>query len=114
MEHAFPSIRILTANGTGNRLVVGFLMAFLVIGTAELCSADVTDIGLRRLEVGFNFSRACSIIGLCTKDQRPIRDHQSNSPAKKPRMYSPQSSNSPFVEPNVSGRLNYVPLMLQI
>jgi hypothetical protein len=45
-EHAFPSITILTTNGTGNRVVVGFLVAFLSIGTAEFFSADVAGIGL--------------------------------------------------------------------
>jgi hypothetical protein len=44
--HAFPSIKILTTNGTGNRVVVGFLVAFLSIGTAEFFSADVAGIGL--------------------------------------------------------------------
>jgi hypothetical protein len=35
-EHAFPSIKILTTNGTGDRVVVGFLVAFLSIGTAKI------------------------------------------------------------------------------
>jgi hypothetical protein len=30
-EHAFPSIKILTTNGTGDRVVVGFLVAFSVV-----------------------------------------------------------------------------------
>jgi hypothetical protein len=29
-EHAFPSIKISTTNGTGDRVVVGFLVAFSV------------------------------------------------------------------------------------
>jgi hypothetical protein len=62
MEHAFPSIRILTAHGTGNRVVMGFLMAFLVIGTAEFFSADVIDIGLRRLDVGFHLSSGIALL----------------------------------------------------
>ena len=45
-EHVFPSIKKLTTNGTGNRVVVGFLVAFLSIGTAEFFSADVAGIGL--------------------------------------------------------------------
>ena len=50
--------------------------------------------------------KACSIIGFCTKDQRPSIKRPaspvpSNSPPKRPRMYSPQSSNSSSVEPNV-------------
>ena len=45
-EHAFPSIKILTTNGTGDRVVVGFLVAFPSIGTAEFLSADVAGIGL--------------------------------------------------------------------
>ena len=45
-EHAFLSLKILTTNGTGNRIVVGFLVAFLVIGTAEFFSADVAGISV--------------------------------------------------------------------
>ena len=45
-EHVFPSIKILTTNGTGNRVVVGFLVAFLVIETAEFFSADIAGMGL--------------------------------------------------------------------
>ena len=52
-EHAFPSIKILTTNGTGNYVVVGFLVECLMILTAEFFSADVAGIGLRRLDVGF-------------------------------------------------------------
>ena len=52
-EHAFSSIKILTTNGTGNCVVVGFLVACLIIGTAEFFSADVAGICLRLLGVGF-------------------------------------------------------------
>ena len=45
-EHVCSSMKILTTNGTGNRVVVGFLVAFLIIGTAEFVSADVAGIGL--------------------------------------------------------------------
>jgi hypothetical protein len=45
-EHVFSSIKILTTNRTGNRIVVGFLVAFLIIGTAEFFSADVAEIGV--------------------------------------------------------------------
>ena len=45
-EHVFSSIKILTTNRTGNRIVVGFLMGFLIIGTAEFFSADVAEIGV--------------------------------------------------------------------
>ena len=45
-EHMFPSITKLTTHGTGNRVVVGFLVAFLSIGTAEFFSADVAGIGM--------------------------------------------------------------------
>jgi hypothetical protein len=45
-EHAFPSIKILTTNGTGDRVVVGFLVAFSVVCPLKLFSADVTGIGL--------------------------------------------------------------------
>ena len=55
-EHAFPSIKILTTNGTGNCVVVGFLVAFRSIGTAEFFSEDVAGIGLRRLDVGLHVS----------------------------------------------------------
>jgi hypothetical protein len=46
MEHAFPSIKISTTNGTGDRVVVGFLVAFSVVCPLKLFSADVTGIGL--------------------------------------------------------------------
>jgi hypothetical protein len=46
-EHAIPSIKKMTTNGTGNCIVVGLLVTFLMIGTAEFFSADVTGIGLR-------------------------------------------------------------------
>ena len=45
-EHVFSSIKKLTTNGTGNCVVVGFLVAFLIIGTAEFFSADVAEIGV--------------------------------------------------------------------
>ena len=45
-DHAYPSIKILTTNETDNRVVVGFLVVFLTIGTAEFFSADVTGIGV--------------------------------------------------------------------
>jgi hypothetical protein len=61
-EHAFPSINILTTHGKGNRVVVGFLMAFLTIGTAEFFSADVAGIGLRRLDVGFHVSSEIALL----------------------------------------------------
>jgi hypothetical protein len=37
-EHVFPSIKKMTTNGTGNCAAVGFLVAFLIIGTAEFFS----------------------------------------------------------------------------
>ena len=40
-------------NGTGNRIVVGFPVAFLIIGTAEFFSADVAGIGVA-VSVGFH------------------------------------------------------------
>ena len=52
-EHVFSSIKKLTTNGTGNRIVVGFLVAFLIIGTAEFLSADVAVIGVT-VSVGFH------------------------------------------------------------
>jgi hypothetical protein len=55
-EHVFPSIIKLTTNGTGNCVVVGFLVTFLIIGTAEFFSAHVAGIGLRILDVGFHVS----------------------------------------------------------
>jgi hypothetical protein len=47
-EHVIPFIKIkkLTTNGTGNRVVVRFLVAFLVIETAEFFSADIAGMGL--------------------------------------------------------------------
>jgi hypothetical protein len=61
-EHVFPSIKKLTTNGTGNRVGVGFLVAFLMIGTAEFFSADVAGIGLRRLDVGFLVSSEMAVL----------------------------------------------------
>ena len=61
-EHAFPPIKILTTNWTGNRVVVGFLVAFLSIGTAEFFSADVAGIGLRRLDVGFHVAGEIALL----------------------------------------------------
>ena len=43
-------------NGTGNCVGVGILVAFLIIGAAEFFSADVAEIGLRTLDVGFYVS----------------------------------------------------------
>ena len=61
-EHVFISIKILTTNGTGNRVVVGFLVAFLSIGTAEFFSADVTGIGLRRIYMGFHVAGETALL----------------------------------------------------
>jgi hypothetical protein len=44
----------MTTNGIGNCAAVGFLVAFLIIGTAEFFSTDVAGIGLRRLDVGLH------------------------------------------------------------
>jgi hypothetical protein len=55
-EHVFSSIKKMTTNGTGNCVVVGFLVAFLGIRTAKFFSADIAGIGLRRLNVGFHVS----------------------------------------------------------
>ena len=63
-EHVFPFITKLTTNGTGSCVVVGFLVAFIIIGTIEFFSADVAGICLRRLDVGFHVS---SDIGLLRK-----------------------------------------------
>jgi len=41
---------------TGQVIVLGILVAFLIIGTAEFFSADVAGIGLRTLDVGFYVS----------------------------------------------------------
>ena len=62
MEHVLSSIKKLTTNGTGNFVVVGFLVAFLSIGTAEFFSADVAGIGLRRLDVGFHVSSEIALL----------------------------------------------------
>ena len=61
-EHAFPSIKISTTNGTGDRVVVGFLVAFLSIGTAEFFSADVTGIGLWRIYMGFHVAGETALL----------------------------------------------------
>ena len=61
-EHIFPSFEISTTNGTGDRVVVGFLVAFLSIGTAEFFSADVAGIGLKRLDVGFHVSSETALL----------------------------------------------------
>jgi hypothetical protein len=56
------AIKLLTTNGTGNCVVVGFLVAFLIIGTAEFFSADVAGIGLRRLSGGFHVSSEIALL----------------------------------------------------
>jgi hypothetical protein len=61
-EHAFPSIKILTTNGTGDRVVVGFLVAFSVVCPLKLFSADGTGIGLRRLDVGFHVAGEVALL----------------------------------------------------
>ena len=61
-EHVFPSIKILTTNERGNRVVVGFLVAFLSIGTAEFFSADITGIGLRRIYKGFHVAGEIALL----------------------------------------------------
>jgi hypothetical protein len=58
----FPSIKISTTNGAGDRVVVGFLVAFLSIGTAEFFSADVAGIGLRRIYMGFQVSSEVALL----------------------------------------------------
>jgi hypothetical protein len=53
--------------------------------------------------------KTCSVTGLCTKDQRPSRDHlwRDLHPLGHPIVlksdheFSPQCSNSPSVEPNI-------------
>jgi hypothetical protein len=61
-EHVFPSITKLTTNGTGKCVVVGFLVAFLIIRTAELFSADVAGLGLRILDVSFHVSSEIALL----------------------------------------------------
>ena len=61
-EHVFLSIKQLTTNGTGNCVVVGFLVTFLSIRTAEFLSADVAGIGLRRLDGGFHVSSEIALL----------------------------------------------------
>ena len=61
-EHVFRSIKKFTTNGTGNCVVVGFLVAFLMIGTAEFFSADDAGIGLRSLDLGFHVSSEIALL----------------------------------------------------
>ena len=61
-ENVFSSIKKLTTNGTGNRVVVGFLVAFLMIETVEFFTADVAGIGLRKLDVGFHVSSDIALL----------------------------------------------------
>ena len=61
-EHVLSSIKKMTTNGTGFFVVVVFFVAFLIIGTAELFSADVAGIGLRRLDVGFHVSSEIALL----------------------------------------------------
>ena len=60
-EHVFPSIKILTTNGTGDRVVVGFLVAFSVVCPLKLFSADVTGIGVA-VSVGFHVSSEIALL----------------------------------------------------
>jgi hypothetical protein len=57
----------LITNGTGNRIVAGFLVAFLFIGTAEFFSADVAGIGVA-VDQYFNRKESMLVTELCTKD----------------------------------------------
>ena len=61
-EHVFPSIKTITTNGTGKYVVVGFLVAFLSIGTAEFLSVNVVGIGLRRLDAGLHVSSEIALL----------------------------------------------------
>jgi hypothetical protein len=61
-EQAFPSIKILTTNGTVNRVVVGFLVAFSVVCPLKLLPTHITGIGLRRLDVGFHVSSEVALL----------------------------------------------------
>ena len=61
-EHVFPSIKKMTTNGTDICAAVGFLVAFLIIGTAELFSTDVAGVGLRRLDVGLHVSSEIALL----------------------------------------------------
>ena len=61
-ENVFSSIKKLTTNGTGNRVVVGFLVAFLMVETVEFFTADVAGIGLRKLDVGFHVSSDIALL----------------------------------------------------
>jgi hypothetical protein len=75
-EHMFPSITKLTTHGTGNCVVVGFLVAFLSIGTAELFFVNVAGICLRRLDVGF---RVSSEIALKKKETTRLKKGHSTN-----------------------------------
>ena len=61
-EHAFPSIKILTTNGTGDRVVVGFLVAFSVVCPLKLLPTHTTGIGLRRIYMGFHVSGEVALL----------------------------------------------------
>ena len=61
-EHAFPSIKILTTNGTGDRVVVGFLIAFSVVCPLKLIPTHITGICFRRLDVGFHVSNEVALL----------------------------------------------------
>jgi hypothetical protein len=60
-EYAFPSIKISTTNGTGNRVIVGFLVAFSVVCPLKLLPTHITGIGLRLLDVGFHVSSGVAL-----------------------------------------------------
>jgi hypothetical protein len=45
-EHVFSSIKILTTNGTGNRVVVGLLVAFSVVFPLMLLFTHIAGMGL--------------------------------------------------------------------
>jgi hypothetical protein len=61
-EHIFSSIKILTTNGTGNCVVVGFLVAFSVVCPLKLLPTHIAGICLRRLDVGFHVSSEVAIL----------------------------------------------------
>jgi hypothetical protein len=169
-EHAFPSIKILTTNGTGDRVVVGFLVAFSVVCPLKFFSPSVEpnilpedretrilylrhwntirteEVTGNRVQDRYNFTLhdmtastfpeivrrifrqqttafwCQDVVGeytlTCHVGSTPLEtspslllfwwsvEHQkiwsySGWSGKQPRSNSPQSSNSPSVEPNI-------------
>ena len=61
-EYVFPSIKILTTHGTGDRVVVGFLVVFSVVCPLKLLPTHITGIGVWRMDMGFHVAGETALL----------------------------------------------------